>query len=105
MAYLSESDRERILLQSPLHKLTKNTITSRVQLAKEITTIRRRGFALSTEEEEIGANAVAAPILTRLGEVLGAIAVWGPASRLNREQLLQVGARLVLACRNLWALA
>lgn len=101
LAYLNAGDRERILLQSPLPKLTKNTITDLAQLAKEIKTIRRYGFALSIEEEEIGANAVAVPILTGLGEVLGAIAVWGPASRLNRSRLLLVGTNLILACGKL----
>jgi DNA-binding IclR family transcriptional regulator len=101
LAFFREEDREAVLNRLSLTKLTKNSITSAPQLSKELAAVRRRGFALSMEEEEMGANAVATPVLSSLGEVLGGIAVWGPPSRLTRSRLIEVGAELASSCRKL----
>lgn len=51
---------------------------------KEIT---RRGYATSFEEREPGAAAVAVPIVGRGGNVVAALSLSGPVSRLSRETL------------------
>lgn len=50
-------------------------------LRKELEKIRQRGYAYSEEELDEGAFAVATPILTREGHLLGGVAVAGPIFR------------------------
>jgi DNA-binding IclR family transcriptional regulator len=72
-------------------RLTPRTIRAKSGLVRELEQVSARGYAISLEEEEVGANAVAAPLLGRLGEVLGAVAIWGPAPRLSETRLRQLG--------------
>jgi len=51
-------------------------------LAQQIATTRRRGWADSVGEREAGVASVSAPIFGPAGELLAAISVSGPASRL-----------------------
>lgn len=99
LAFLPETQREAILEARPPQRLTKHTITDPKRLAVELAAIRKRGWAFAFEEEEIGANAAAAPIFNRFGEVAGAIAVWGPVPRLGRAVLSDIGRQLAAECR------
>ncbi|WP_150271986.1 IclR family transcriptional regulator [Paenibacillus tepidiphilus] len=58
--------------------------SSYMEQLKEIT---RRGYATSFEEREPGAAAVAVPIVGRSGNVVAALSLSGPVSRLSRETL------------------
>ncbi len=53
----------------------------------QLAEIRRLGYATSIEEREVGAAAVAAPIFNRAGELVAALSVSGPASRLTGEMM------------------
>src|SRR5207302_8566660 len=59
LAWASDADREAAL--DTLERFTPNTITSRSRLLTELKEVRRRGWAWTAEEPEIGLNAVAAP--------------------------------------------
>lgn len=101
MAFMPKSDREAILSSAELPKLTAKTTRTKSALLRQLDEAQKRGFALSLEEEEIGANAVAVPLISPMGEVLGAVAVWGPTPRLTPERLSRLGAGLVKECREL----
>jgi IclR family transcriptional regulator, KDG regulon repressor len=55
-------------------------------LESELDTIRKEGYAVSEEELDKGAFAIAAPIFTRNGVLLGSIAVLGPLFRHTQEE-------------------
>lgn len=74
-------------LKFPLRRFTDHTITSPGALESELMSIAERGFALALEEYEEGYNAIAAPIRDFRGQVVGALAVSGPAFRLERPTL------------------
>ena len=61
--------------------------------------MREKGFALSVAEEEVGASAVAVPLFSRGGDVVGALALWGPSARLTRPALAEHGQTLKRECR------
>lgn len=77
----------------PLERRTPATITSRAQLERELGEIRRRGWAVSTEELELGLVSVAAPVRTT-DSVVGAISVSAPTARLSCNQAQSIGELL-----------
>ncbi|KAA8997152.1 IclR family transcriptional regulator [Paenibacillus spiritus] len=61
---------------------------------RQLEEVRRLGFAVSFEEREPGAAAVAVPIVGRSGAVAAALSLSGPVSRLSRETLANYAAVL-----------
>ena len=78
-----------------LERLTSKTLTSKQTLVRQLEDVAKRGYALSLEEEELGANAVAVPLFSRMREVVGGLAIWGPAPRLTRDRLDRIGGHLL----------
>jgi IclR family acetate operon transcriptional repressor len=62
---------------------TDRTITDRVRLAKEIETIRERGYATVFGEREVDVNSIAAPVFGRTGDLAAILGLQGPAGRLD----------------------
>lgn len=70
------------------------------QYVEQLEDIRRKGYATSVEEREIGAAAVAAPIFNRQGQVIAALSVSGPSNRLTPEKMEEFsGAVMEAAAR------
>lgn len=68
----------------------------RESFLQQLSETRRLGYATSVEEREPGAAAASAPILTRGGRLVAALAVSGPANRLTLEKM-QEHAPLIMA--------
>jgi len=49
--------------------------------------VREQRYAVSIEEREPGAAAVAAPVLSRTGEIVAALSVSGPVDRFTPEAI------------------
>jgi DNA-binding IclR family transcriptional regulator len=67
-----------------LQAYTPRTITDPRELELEIECVRRRGWAEAFEEREIGLNAIAAPIWSSDGALVGIVALQGPIPRFGR---------------------
>lgn len=83
-------------LSKPLVKLTPLTITSPKTLRRELSEIRRAGYAVSMGERLEGAGSVAAPILGHDGTPAAVISVSGPVDRF-REMAPKAAGILVQA--------
>ncbi len=70
----------------PLSHLTRETVTTLVELDTELDEVRHRGWAPEQEEAVIGEASIAAPIVGRRGHASGAIGVVGPVERIFDEQ-------------------
>ena len=90
-------------LTSKLHRYTPASVTKPASLEAELAGVRERGWACTTEEFEIGLNAVAAPILGATGEVVAAVGVSGPSYRLTVESFPAVAAHLLVGAREISA--
>jgi DNA-binding IclR family transcriptional regulator len=81
----------------PLPRLTRyarRTIVTRVQLERELTRVKRNGYAFAVDELESGLVAMAAPIRNHLGFVAAAVSINGPASRLTPRRRRELVGRL-----------
>jgi DNA-binding IclR family transcriptional regulator len=101
LAFQSDEDRALILQRLKLERFTSRTIVTADQLDEECGRIRDLGFAVSAAEEEIGASAVASPVFSRGGMVIGSLAIWGPSARLTRQRLAEHGQKLAKECQGL----
>lgn len=91
LAQIPESEVREIIAEHGLPERTENTITDSDELFEELAEIRERGIAFSQSERTRGLRCVAAPIHAPNGEVVAAIGVCGPTSRIHgdwfREEL------------------
>lgn len=87
LANLEEKEREDYIRSADFTAYTDNTITDPDQFRKELSRIRKQGYALDLEEKELGVRCVAAPIFSENYKLLGAISVSGPCTRITRDYL------------------
>jgi IclR family transcriptional regulator, KDG regulon repressor len=73
-------------LNRPLERRTKRTLIHPEALLEELERIRRSGFSRDRQENEEGATCFGAPIFDHRGEVVAAISVSGPSTRLTGEK-------------------
>jgi IclR family KDG regulon transcriptional repressor len=74
--------------RSGLRALTPQTITDPDILKKALAIVRQRGCAVDDEESEIGMRSIAAPIHNDSGEVVAAVGIGGPATRLSKKAII-----------------
>lgn len=71
------------LTDGPLEQPTEATITDRDALRSEFKRTRTRGWATTVDELEVGLAGVAVPVLGSRGQVVAALGVSGPTTRLE----------------------
>jgi DNA-binding IclR family transcriptional regulator len=76
---------------------TGRTITNRRALHRELAAVRERGYALATDELELGLTAVAAPVRSAHGDVVASMSISGPTFRLDDDRLAELVPVLVAA--------
>jgi DNA-binding IclR family transcriptional regulator len=96
LAALPDVDRDA-LLPGELPALTPKTITDRQALLRELARVRRRGYAVATEELEPGFVAVGAPVRSADGRVVAALGIGGPKTRLTPHRVAELARRLLPA--------
>lgn len=97
-AWLMTLSPERVielLKRDGMSSLTRQTSTDIKALQRELEIARRRGFAMTFEENEIGVIAVAAPVvadrLSGARECVGAVSVAAPTNRMTRADIEACG--------------
>ena len=87
-AALPEEERRVWVNEVSLKKLTPNTVTSRAELGSLIEETRQQGFSIVDQELEIGLRSISVPIRDVDGNVLAALNVACPSSRISPEEML-----------------
>lgn len=90
LPFLPQERRERIFAQ-PFRPRTDRTIASPEAMQNELQHIRAQGFAVDDEENEVGVCCVGAAIFDYTSDVVGALSVSGPMSRMSRERCVELG--------------
>jgi IclR family transcriptional regulator, acetate operon repressor len=87
----------------PLERRTVHTVPDLTALEHDLAVVRRRGYAVTVDELEVGLTALAAPVRGPDGIVIAALGVSGPSARLQ-DRVGQVGRLLVEQADGLSAL-
>jgi IclR family transcriptional regulator, KDG regulon repressor len=86
LAYQPQEVIEQVV-RDGLAARTPQTITDPLALKKVLEGVRARGCAIEDEESELGMRCIAAPLRNDAGEVVAAIGLAGPVSRLSKKAL------------------
>jgi len=95
MAHLPPWKRRELIDTKGLPRFTRNTLTDEDALEDELTRIRTQGFGIDNEEIMDSLRCVAAPIRDQTGNVVSAISLSGPVSRLKGEWLEKAILRVI----------
>ncbi|GAA0301793.1 IclR family transcriptional regulator [Halarchaeum salinum] len=100
LAHLSEERVDEIIERHGLEQQTPRSIGTRSALDDELDDVRERGYAIDDGERLEGLRCIAAPINRSSGEVVGAISISAPASRVGDDELQNDLAERVLSAAN-----
>jgi DNA-binding IclR family transcriptional regulator len=87
LAHFTEEELEQVIRQRGLPRHNDNTIASAKRLRDELIRIRRFGYALDDEEDEIGYRCVGAAVFDASGKVIGGISVSGDIENVVADRL------------------
>jgi IclR family acetate operon transcriptional repressor len=86
---------------APLPRLTASTVTSPTRLRAELETVRAECFATAVDELELGLAAIAAPVRGASGEVVAALSISGPTTRITDSRIAELKPILIDEAGNL----
>jgi IclR family transcriptional regulator, KDG regulon repressor len=101
LAELPDAEVNEIVRRWGLKAITPNTITTPAALKDELRAIRLRGYAIDNEEKEPGLRCVSAPVRSDTGKLLAALSVSGPAFRVTKERVPEIGKAVMQAAGEL----
>lgn len=81
LAWFRPDEVDSLARRTGLPSLARNTITDVAALKAELDRIRRAGYAVSTEETDVGAWGVASPVLDAERRAIAALGIVSPLSR------------------------
>ena len=90
LSFQTEDCLEEILQeieQQGLIKSASNTVTDLNELRRQLTEIRKTGYAVSVDEFQEGLASIAAPIYSHNGEVIAAVGITGSSKKLCGDQI------------------
>jgi DNA-binding IclR family transcriptional regulator len=90
MAYLPESEVNRLLRKSPLKPFTRRSLTNQTEFKKRLGRIREQGFFIDKEEALEGITGISAPIRDFTGKVIAGVGVGVISSSLNSTVTKQI---------------
>jgi DNA-binding IclR family transcriptional regulator len=96
LAQLTDDEIDALYPDEPLEQLTAKSIPTRAELHRQLALVRKRGYASSSEESEVGVSSVAVALPASHGPRL-AINVAVPISRMSKRDERRIGTALVAA--------
>jgi len=101
LAFLPEEQKREIVEKLDLKPHTKNTITDRKELMKELGRIKRRGYSVDDMEDSEGVRCVGAPILNSEGVAIASISISGPATRITKDKIRKYSKLVIEASQRI----
>ena len=103
LAELPEAEVNKIVQRWGLKAITPNTITTASALKAELKAVRSRGYAIDDEEKEEGLRCIGAAVRSHSGKLAAAMSISGPAFRMTKERVPEIGRALMEATSSLSA--
>jgi IclR family transcriptional regulator, KDG regulon repressor len=101
LAYLTPEALAAYLGATVLEPLTAKTITSPAVLKAQLRRVAEQGYAVDDEEVHPGVRGVASAVFDYSGEVVAAITITGPASRITKSKLPRLAEQVVRTAENI----
>lgn len=101
LAWQPEEVVRRAVAEMPFTPFTPRTLTSAAAYLTELEGVRHSGYALDNEERELGVRCVAVPVSDGGGQVIAALSLSAPASRLPDSRVPELAARLQYASNSI----
>lgn len=90
LANMPQEERDRILPELGIRRLTPNTVGNLQELETELYRVRKNGYACDMEEHEMHIRCVAAPIWDHTGSVHSSLSITAPVVRMPVTRLRQL---------------
>lgn len=90
LAQMKDSEIREVWKQSEIQPFTPHTIITPEQLMQEIELVRRQGYALDNEENELGVRCIAASVTDFYGRATNAFSISAPVSRMSDERVREL---------------
>jgi DNA-binding IclR family transcriptional regulator len=103
LAELPDAEVNDIVRRWGLKPITQNTITTPAALKAELRAVRSRGYAIDNEEKEEGLRCISAAVRGHSGKLFAAISVSGPAFRITKERIPEIGQIVIRTASDLSA--
>jgi IclR family acetate operon transcriptional repressor len=101
LAWLPETEVERIIAEKGLTAFTPRTITDFAALREDLRLVRRNGFSTDRQEFQPSVICIGAAIRDHAGAVVGALSASTPVFRASQDHLEKMRAAVVAASRAL----
>lgn len=101
LAWLPDTERDRILADKGLTAFTPKTITDPQTLIEELRLVRRTGFSVDRQEFQQGVLCIGAAVRDHAGAVVGAISASVPSYRATNAHVLLIRTELLSSTREL----
>jgi DNA-binding IclR family transcriptional regulator len=90
LAHMPDEERQKLLPQLGLKRLTPNTVGNLQELEAELYRVRKNGYACDLEEHELHIRCVAAPIWDHAGCVNASLSITAPMVRMAATRIRQL---------------
>jgi DNA-binding IclR family transcriptional regulator len=87
LAYKSQEEKKRIIIEKGLKAFTPNTITDEEAFLSHLEEVAQNGYALDNEEFEEEVRCVACPIWDYTNNVVAGVTISGPTLRMSEERI------------------
>lgn len=101
LAGLPRENIVNIFEHQEIRRYTANTITDISQMLLHLEKVRAQGFAINAEEMVEGVRAIAAPVYDHNSNVIAALSITGPSSRLTLERIYRLVTVLKESCASI----
>lgn len=101
LAFMAQEERDRILPELNVRRLTPNTVGNLQELKTELYRVRKNGYACDMEEHEMHIRCIAAPIWDHTGSVQSSLSITAPVVRMPVTRLRQLAPLIQAAGRQI----
>lgn len=95
LALMPEKEVNQIWLASDVRAYTEHTITTLESLQQELTDIRKCGYALDNEENELGVRCIASALTDYSGKSSAAFSISAPIVRMPDERIRELAPEIL----------
>jgi DNA-binding IclR family transcriptional regulator len=98
---LPEKEVQRLIRIQGLPRLTPKTLVTQQSLAKELDRVRKQGYALDNEENELDGRCIGAGVVDKGGRIMAALSISAPAFRMDMGRVRSLAGELRETCHEI----